>query len=92
MALAERVDLARTVGRGTLVVLRFDPDPRVVAAFLDNRFATEPDVVQAAARIGGAGQSSRSSPPTPAGASGPAVRSALLRNPAPAPVRWPCPS
>ena len=31
MALAERVDLASTVGRGTLVVLRPDPEPRVVA-------------------------------------------------------------
>ena len=50
MALAERVDLARIVGRGILVVLRIDPDPRVLASVLDNRFATEPDVVQAAAR------------------------------------------
>ncbi|HTO89384.1 MAG TPA: hypothetical protein VMR54_17830 [Thermoanaerobaculia bacterium] len=81
MALAERVDLARTVGRGTLVVLRFDTDARVVAALLDNRFATEPDVVQAAARaatqavlevIAGHPRWSLRS----------AVRSALLRNPA----------
>lgn len=50
MALAERIDLARTVGRGVLAALRQDPEPRVVAAFLDNRFATEPDVVQASAR------------------------------------------
>src|ERR1700681_3887369 len=50
MALAERVDLAKSVGRGTLAFLRLDRDPRVVAAVLDNRFATEPDVVQAAAR------------------------------------------
>ena len=49
MALAERIDLARNAGRGTLVALRHDPDPRVAAAFLDNRFATEPDVLQAAA-------------------------------------------
>ena len=79
MALAERVDLARTVGRGTLVALRTDPEPRVVEALLDNRFATEPDVVQAAARSEG--------PPVLAViASHPrwslrqAVRSALLRN------------
>jgi hypothetical protein len=50
MALAERIDLAKVVGRGALTALRFDPDPRVLAAVLDNRFATEPDVVQAAAR------------------------------------------
>jgi hypothetical protein len=50
MALAERVDLAKVVGRGTLLAMRFDPDPRVLAAVLDNRFATEPDVVQAASR------------------------------------------
>src|SRR5512132_1439107 len=49
LAVAERIDLARTAGRGTLQALRFDPEARVVAAVLDNRFATEPDVVQAAA-------------------------------------------
>jgi hypothetical protein len=47
MAVAERVQLARSTGRGLLVVLRVDPDPRVVAAFLDNRFATEADVLAA---------------------------------------------
>ena len=50
MAVAERIDLARNVGRGTLLQLRLDPDPRVLAAVLENRFTTEPDVVQAAAR------------------------------------------
>src|SRR5262249_58946379 len=50
MALAERVDLAKTVGRGTQVMLRHDPDPNVLGAILENRFATEPDVVAAAAR------------------------------------------
>lgn len=45
MAVAERVQLARATGRGLLAVLRVDPDPRVVAAFLDNRFATEADVL-----------------------------------------------
>lgn len=49
LAVAERIDLARVAGRGILLILRQDPDPRVVAAFLDNRFATEADVVQAAA-------------------------------------------
>jgi hypothetical protein len=50
MAVSERVDLARSVGRGTLVQLRFDDDPRVIASVLENRFTTEPDVVQSAAR------------------------------------------
>ena len=45
MALAERMHLARTAGRGMLSALRHDPDPRVVAALLDNRFATEGDVL-----------------------------------------------
>jgi hypothetical protein len=78
MALAERVDLAKTAGRGTLLILRFDSDPRVLAAVLENRFATEPDIVQAAAR---------GEPPAleviaahPRWSLRPSVRSALLRN------------
>jgi hypothetical protein len=50
LAVAERVDLAKVVGRGTLMALRLDQDPRVISAFLDNRYVTEPDVVTAAAR------------------------------------------
>jgi hypothetical protein len=50
MAVSERIDLARNVGRGTLLQLRLDPDPRVIGAVLENRFTTEPDVIQAAAR------------------------------------------
>ena len=82
MALAERVDLAKSVGRGPLAHLRLDADPRVVAAVLDNRFATEPDVVQAAARP--------EAPPAvleviarhPRWSLRAGVRSALLHNPA----------
>ena len=81
MALAERVDLARTVGRGTLVVLRYDPDPRVVEAFLDNRFAVEADVVVAAARPGAAGEILEIVATHPRWSVRTAVRSALLRNP-----------
>jgi hypothetical protein len=78
MALAERIDLAKSVGRGTLVMLRYDPDPRVLAAVLENRFATEPDVVQAAAR----GQSPALEVISlhPRWSLRPSVRSALLRN------------
>ena len=50
MALTERIDLAKIVGRGTLMALRLDSDPRVLSALMDNRFATEPDIVQAAIR------------------------------------------
>jgi hypothetical protein len=82
MALAERVDLARTVGRGTLVVLRFDADPRVVASLLDNRFATEPDVIQAAARPSARPGVLEAIAAHPRWSLRPAVRSALLRNPA----------
>ena len=81
LALAERIDLARSAGRGTLAALRLDPDPRVVAGFLDNRFTTEPDVVQVAV-------AKRSGPETlgavaehPRWAPRRAVREALLRNP-----------
>jgi hypothetical protein len=78
MAVAERIDLAKVVGRGTLVVLRMDPDPRVLAAILDNRFATEPDVVQAAAR--GASPVLEVIAEHPRWSVRAAVRSALLRN------------
>jgi hypothetical protein len=80
MALAERIDLAKTVGRGTLVVLRFDGDPRVVAALLDNRFTTEPDVVQAAARPGARAAVLQVITAHPRWSLRPSVRSALLRN------------
>jgi hypothetical protein len=82
MALAERVDLARTAGRGTLMVLRFDPEPGVVAALLDNRLATEPDVVQAAARGGARTQVLQVIAGHPRWSLRSTVRSALLRNPA----------
>ncbi|HWZ85129.1 MAG TPA: hypothetical protein VN032_02945 [Thermoanaerobaculia bacterium] len=49
MAVAERVDLARVVGRGALLSLRLDPDARVLAAVLENRFVIEADVIQVAA-------------------------------------------
>jgi hypothetical protein len=81
MALAERVDLARTVGRGTLLQLRFDPDPRVLAAVLDNRFLTEPDVVQAAAHSGSGEASLIVIAEHPRWVLRAAVRSTLLRNP-----------
>lgn len=47
MAVAERIQLARSAGRGLLAALRHDSDPRVVEAVLDNRFATEADVLGA---------------------------------------------
>jgi hypothetical protein len=81
MALAERVDVAKSAGRGTLLVLRFDSDYRVFQAVLDNRLATETDLIQVAAR--------RETPPAaleslaahPRWGARPALRSALLRNP-----------
>jgi hypothetical protein len=81
MALSERVDLARSAGRGILLRLRFDPEVRVLQAVLDNRFATEMDLVQVAARV--------ETPPAvleaiaahPRWGLRPALRSALVRNP-----------
>jgi hypothetical protein len=83
MAVAERVDLARNVGRGALLSLRLDPDPRVLASVLENRFAIEADIVQAAA----AGQGERADclaliAEHPRWGVRPAVRSAILRSPA----------
>jgi hypothetical protein len=81
MALAERIDLARNAGRGTLLVLRHDPDPRVSAAFLENRFATEPDVIQAALHTRTASESLEAIAGHPRWSLRRGVRDALLRNP-----------
>lgn len=80
MALAERVDLAGKVGRGTLIMLRLDPDPRVLAAVLDNRFATEPDVIQAATRTQTPPETLAVIARHPRWSLRARVRSALLRN------------
>lgn len=82
MALAERIDLARSAGRGVLAALRVDSDPRVVAAFLDNRFTTEPDVVQTAARAQAPPAVLETIAAHPRWTLRPGIRSALLRNPA----------
>jgi hypothetical protein len=79
MAVAERVDLARNVGRGTLLQLRFDSDPRVVESVLENRFTTEADVIQAALRAAGAVLGVIAGHPR--WMLRQAVRSAILRNP-----------
>jgi hypothetical protein len=81
MAVAEKVDLARTVGRGTLLALRLDPDPRVLASLLENRFTTEPDVVQAALATGATPEGLGCIADHPRWGSRAAVRSALLRRP-----------
>jgi hypothetical protein len=80
MALAERIDLARTAGRGLLLALRFDRDPRVVAALLDNRFTTEPDVVQAASNPDATAAALETVAGHPRWTLRPGVRSALMRN------------
>lgn len=80
LALAERVDLARSVGRGTLPALRQDPEPRVLAALLDNRFAIEADVVALAA--GRRPESLAVVARHPRWRLRPGVRDALLVNPA----------
>lgn len=82
MALAERVDLARTAGRGTLAALRADPDPRVLSATLDNRFTTEPDIVQMASRRDAAPAILEIIASHPRWGASSEVRGALLRNPA----------
>ena len=81
MAAAERVDLARSVGRGAILYLRLDPDPRVLASVLENRFTTEPDVVQAAARPQASSEMLALIAEHPRWGLRRAVRSAVLRHP-----------
>jgi hypothetical protein len=81
MAVSERVDLARNVGRGTLLVLRLDPDPRVLASVLENRFTIESDVIQAAISPAAAPESLSLLAEHPRWGARPGVRSAILRNP-----------
>lgn len=81
MAVAEKVDLARTVGRGTLLVLRLDADPRVLASVLENRFTIEADVIQAAVRPSIAAESLVLLAGHPRWGLRAAVRSAVLRSP-----------
>ena len=87
MAVAERIDLARNVGRGALLFLRMDRDPRVLASVLENRFAIEADVIQAAARADASPEILELLAAHPRWSLRSAVRSAVLRNPnLPAPV------
>lgn len=81
MAVAEKVDLARNVGRGALLHLRLDPDPRVLASVLENRFTTEPDVVQAAVRRAALPEALALIAEHPRWGLRPAIRGAVLRNP-----------
>ena len=81
MAVAEKIDLARSVGRGTLLSLRLDPDPRVLASVLDNRFTIESDVVQAAVQPSATPEGLEHIAGHPRWGARPAVRSALLRHP-----------
>jgi hypothetical protein len=81
MAVAEKVDLARNVGRGALLVLRLDPDSRVLASVLENRFTIESDVIQAAAQPSAAPEMLELVAGHPRWGARPGVRSAVLRNP-----------
>ncbi len=81
MAVAERVDLARNVGRGTLLALRLDPDARVLASVLENRFTIEADVVQAAVQPSAVPEILERIVSHPRWGARPGVRSAVLRSP-----------
>lgn len=81
MALAERIALARSAGRGIVLVLRFDPDPRVLAGVLDNRFTIEADVVGVAVRDRTPPAALETIAAHPRWGVRRALRSALLRNP-----------
>jgi hypothetical protein len=81
MAVAERVDLGRTAGRGTLLHLRLDIDVRVLASVLDNPYATELDVIQATIQARATSETLECIAQHPRWGARPAVRSALLRHP-----------
>ena len=82
MAVAERVDLARQVGRGALLFLRLDADPRVLASVLENRFLIEADVIQAASlELGDRAPCLSLIAEHPRWGLRSAVRSTILRNP-----------
>jgi hypothetical protein len=81
MAVAEKVDLARNVGRGTLLALRLDPDPRVLASVLENRFTIEADVIQAAVQRSATPEALGLIAAHPRWGARPGVRSAVLRSP-----------
>jgi len=81
MAAAERVDLARNVGRGAILHLRLDSDPRVLASVLENRFTTEPDVIVAAANPQTVPEALALIAEHPRWGARRPVRSAVLRNP-----------
>jgi hypothetical protein len=81
MAVSEKVDLARNVGRGTLLVLRLDPDPRVLASVLENRFTIEADVIQAAIQPAATPESLELVAGHPRWGVRPGVRSAVIRHP-----------
>jgi hypothetical protein len=82
LALSERVGLALSAGRGTLLALRFDRDPRVLGAVLDNRLTTEIDIIAVAARTQTPAPALEAIAAHPRWGLRPALRSALLRNPA----------
>jgi len=81
MAVAEKVDLARTAGRGTLLYLRLDIDVRVLASVLDNPYAIELDVIQATIQARATPETLECIAQHPRWGVRPAVRSALLRHP-----------
>src|SRR5262245_13885090 len=81
MAVSEKVDLARNVGRGTLLALRLDPDARVLASVLENRFTIEADVIQAAIQPAATAETLELVAEHPRWGLRPGVRSAVLRSP-----------
>lgn len=81
MALSQKMDLARSVGRGTLLSLRFDPDSRVLNEVLNNRFITEIDILPVAGRAQTPSGALEAIASHPRWSVRPALRSALLQNP-----------
>lgn len=81
MPLSERMDLARSVGRGTLLYLRFDPDSRVLIEVLNNRFTTEIDILPIVTRAQTPSGILEAIASHPRWGLRPSLRSALLLNP-----------
>src|SRR5262249_226807 len=71
----------KAAGPGTLLHLRLDVDTRVLASVLDNRYTTEPDVIQATIQARATPESLECIAGHPRWGSRPTIRSALLRHP-----------
>jgi hypothetical protein len=81
LTLGEKIALARAAGRGVLLFLRKENQPRVVEALLINSRLTEEDIVYMASRTGVSRQTLQQIGRSPRWSTRTPIRLALARNP-----------